>query len=107
QVNVIIKPTIVTHRFFIQGAVRSPGVYNIEARPSLLELISIAGGLNTTYGATAFVIHKVPPRVETAAKDSSPAAEYELRKANINALLRGEFGDNLKIEPEDIVQIPP
>src|SRR5437867_12825764 len=44
QVSIIVRQ--VNRRFFIQGAVRTPGVYNIEGRPSMLELITIAGGLN-------------------------------------------------------------
>ena len=108
QVSATVKSTVVTHRYFIQGAVREPGVYKFESQPSLLELISVAGGLNPTYGATAFIIHKVPAlKVETApSEDSGTPIEYELKKANINTLLRGEFGENLKLDPDDIVQIP-
>src|SRR5205085_7512755 len=36
--------------FFIQGAVRRPGIYQIEGHPSLLKLISVAGGLTDSYG---------------------------------------------------------
>src|SRR5207245_10533337 len=95
----------------IQGAVRTPGVYNIEGRPSLLELITIAGGLNPSYGATAFIIRGVRTRPDEVAtlpgSDSEPRPDYELRKANINALLRGDFAENIAIDPGDIVHIPP
>ncbi len=104
QVSVLVKK--INRQFFIQGAVRSPGVYNIEGRPSLLELITIAGGLNSTHGATAFIIRNLHSRdAEAVATEAQP--EYELQKANINALLRGEFGQNAAIEPGDIVHIPP
>ena len=109
QVSILVKQ--VNRQFFIQGAVHTPGVYNIEGRPSLLELITIAGGLNPSYGATAFIIRSIrqPPREvqTTAVSDSEPRADYELRKANINALLRGDFAENVAIEPGDIVHIPP
>src|SRR6266571_9023738 len=84
QVSVIVKQ--INRRFFIQGAVRSPGVYNIEGRPSLLELITISGGLNPTYGATAFILHKIRPNdpARTGSQsDSEIQPEYELRKASI------------------------
>ena len=99
QVSVIVRQ--VNRRYFIQGAVRSAGVYNIEGRPTLLELISIAGGLNPPYGATAFIMHKIQP----GEKDAE--AVYDLKKANLNALLRGDFAENVRIEPGDIVQILP
>ena len=98
QVSVIVRQ--VNRRYFIQGAVRSAGVYNIEGRPTLLELISIAGGLNPAYGSTAFIMHKAQP----AQKDAE--AVYDLKQANLNALLRGDFAENVRIEPGDIVQIP-
>src|SRR5262249_16627850 len=112
QVSIIIKQ--VSRRFFIQGAVRSPGVFNIEGSPSLLELITISGGLNPTYGGSAYIMHRLRPR-DAESSPATPAAsgvdgsasetqpEYQLRKADINALLRGEFAENPKIEPGDIV----
>src|SRR5206468_7594857 len=86
QVSVIVKQ--IDRRFFIQGAVHSPGVYTIEGRPSLLELITIAGGLSPTYGTTAFILHSVRPRDSEAAagpvpgpgaaSDSEAPPQYEL-----------------------------
>src|SRR5437667_8055046 len=101
QVSIIVKQ--VNRQFFIQGAVRNPGVYNIEGRPSLLELITIAGGLNPSYGATAFIIRGVrtgPDEVATVpGSDSEPRPDYELRKANIHALRGGDFAENIRIAP--------
>jgi polysaccharide export outer membrane protein len=109
QVSIIVKQ--VSRQFFIQGAVRSPGVYNIEGRPSLLQLITIAGGLNSSYGATAFIIRGIRQSSgevqAVAVSEPEPRPDYELRKANINALLRGDFAENVSIEPGDIVHIPP
>ena len=99
QVSVILRH--VNRRYFVQGAVRLPGVYNIEGRPTLLELLTIAGGLDATHGATAFIIHKTQPGPNDA------EAVYDMKKANLNALLRGDFTENNKVEPGDIIQIPP
>lgn len=110
--------------FFIQGSVRSPGVYQIEGRPSVLELITLASGLSDSHGANAYIIRRIKapnPKepssqsvsTSTSATDSAgegPAAEpakYELRSANINALLRGRFDQDMFLEPGDIVNIPP
>ena len=99
QVSVILRH--VNRRYFVQGAVRSPGIYNIEGRPTLLELLSIAGGLDPTHGSTAFIIHKT----QASQNDAEPV--YDMKKANLNALLRGDFSENTKVEPGDILQIPP
>jgi len=99
QVSVILRH--VNRRYFVQGAVRLPGVYNIEGRPTLLELLSIAGGLDPTHGSTAFIIHK------TQASQNDAEAVYDMKKADLYRLLRGEFSENVRIEPGDILQIPP
>lgn len=110
--------------FFIQGAVRSPGVYQIEGKPSLLELITLASGLAENHGSTAFIIHKLKHAAPTTAEpnndptatatnvvDNGTQAEeaprYELRSVNITGLLKGRFDQDTFIEPGDIVNIPP
>jgi polysaccharide export outer membrane protein len=57
RVTVTIEQ-INSHTFFIQGAVNRPGAYQIEGRPSLLTLITVAGGLAESHGSTAFIIRE-------------------------------------------------
>jgi polysaccharide biosynthesis/export protein len=118
--------------FFIQGAVNSPGVYQIEGRASLLKLIILAGGLSQNHGSTAFIIRELkqgaagvePAKTseadssqaqpaDTGAKngDSQSASDagmekYELIKVNISGLLKGNFDQNTTVEPGDIVNVP-
>ena len=103
--------------FFIQGAVRRPGMYQIEGHPSLLKLITVAGGLSDNYGSTAFVMREklqdenqtiVSTSQETNddANDFEGGDKYDLQRANINNLLRGNLDQNIIIEPGDIVHIP-
>jgi polysaccharide biosynthesis/export protein len=47
-----------SHTFFIQGAVNRPGAYQMEGRPSLLTLVTVAGGLAENHGSTAFIIRE-------------------------------------------------
>jgi protein involved in polysaccharide export with SLBB domain len=47
-----------SHTFFIQGAVNRPGAYQLEGHPSLLTLVTVAGGLTENHGSTAFVIRE-------------------------------------------------
>ncbi len=139
-VSVTVKQSN-SRAFFIQGAVRRPGIYQIEGRPSLLKLITISGGLADNYGSTAFIMREkkhsqeavdnqqssAEKQSETFETTNSPApeksastqnvetqnnneagksAEYELIKANINNLLRGNLEQNIVIESGDIVHIP-
>ena len=138
--------------YFIEGAVHSPGMYIVQGKPSLMKLITIAGGLADNHGSTAFIIREIShdePDPSAAANSPAPApviasagapvmasagaqatgdggasaakpaqnaadadpetqrAKYELIKANINGLFRGEFSQDRPIEPGDIINIPP
>ena len=133
QVAVTVKQ-INSRSYFIQGAVRRPGMYQIEGRPSLIKLITVAGGLTDDFGSTAFIIREIkssgtiatasvrsedeesevkiadPPAAadkETPPSNIEDTAQYELVKSNINSLLKGNFDQNVQIEPGDIVHIPP
>jgi polysaccharide export outer membrane protein len=126
RVRVVVKQYN-SRSFFIQGAVRSPGVYQIEGRASLLTLVILAGGLSETHGSTAFIIRKLKPGTEAieqtprsdadaveVRQDARAAEEqngtdgekYELIKANISWLLKGNFDQNIIIEPGDFVNVP-
>ena len=110
--------------FFIQGSVRSPGVFQIEGRPTMLELLTLAGGLTETHGANAYIIRRIRTPIQ---KDSDPGVakpvgvtdpnvepeagpeetpKYELKSANINGLLKGRFDQDVLLEPGDIINIP-
>lgn len=135
QVSVAVLQ-INSRTYFVQGAVRRPGLYQIEGQPSLLKLLTIAGGLSENYGSTGFIIREIktapagslseagatPPAAregDAAAEKTVPAGEasappgdaeaktqYELLKVNINGLLRGNFDQDVAILPGDIVHIP-
>jgi len=122
-----------TDSYFVQGAVRSPGVYLIRSQPSLFWLISLAGGLAENHGSIAIILRPTKQRVaeEEDSKEASPAElraetqdndppateaakqdpaagrdEYEMIKINLTNIYQGRFEQNLKIEPGDIVHIP-
>lgn len=116
QVSVVVTQYN-SRSFFIQGAVRSPGVYQMEGKPTLLKLITVAGGLQDTHGSTAFIIRemkdKKPEAAPTDASGKAAAsaeavegANYEMIQANIGGLLKGNFAQNVVIEPGDIINIP-
>jgi polysaccharide export outer membrane protein len=133
RVTVTVKQ-INSHIFFIHGAVNRPGVYQIEGRPSLLTLITLAGGLTENHGSSAFIIREayrpemaVPDKGDPrGALDSQPESDaadspsqtggrnqeagerdkYEFVKVNINGLFRGEFDKNMHLDPRSVVHIP-
>src|SRR5262245_64051539 len=77
RVTVTVKQ-LNSHTFFIQGAINRPGAYQIEGRPSLLTLITVAGGLTENHGSTAFIIREPnrPDRKSTRLNSSHLGISY-------------------------------
>ena len=127
QVSVTITQ-FYSQTYFIQGAVGRPGVYQVEGKPNMLELLTIAGGLAQNSGSTAFIIRKIKYDSENKAASAVPASassaagngtspqkpstddeelpEYELITTNISGLLKGNFDQNIVIKPGDIINVP-
>jgi polysaccharide export outer membrane protein len=111
--------------YYIQGAVRAPGVYVVAGRPTLMKLLTIAGGLADNHGSTAFIIREIKNRqsIGSPASFDAPSGtdpdaaqpltdradnrpKYDLMKTNINGLFRGDFSQDLPVQPGDIINIP-
>jgi polysaccharide export outer membrane protein len=108
--------------FLIQGAVRRPGPFQIEGRPSLMRLINYAGGILENHGSRAFVFREIKALANAEGTQSNPASapgatqgasdvgettKYIMLTSNINALYKGRFDEDILLEPGDIVNIPP
>lgn len=127
KVTVIVREST-SSSFYMLGAVRKPGVYQVQGRPSMLRLLTLSGGLAENHGTTAFVIRELKPGPQASAGQSTQnisapgidgenssaqqangtdGARYELITVNVNGLLRGRFEQNMMLEPGDIVNIPP
>jgi polysaccharide export outer membrane protein len=133
--NVIISiKTFNSRAFYILGAVKRPGVYQIEGRPSLVKLLTVAGGLADNHGSTAIILHEVkknatgageqrPPQPAAAtapqatpqpadtASTGEDEPDYVVRTVNINGIFKGLGLDINKnpeayLDPGDTVNIP-
>ncbi|HMB27134.1 MAG TPA: polysaccharide biosynthesis/export family protein [Blastocatellia bacterium] len=79
--------------FFIQGAVRNPGVYVVSGKPSLFRLLSIAGGLQENHGFIAYVFREVPAKPEKLETGVSQNGANNKAKAIINDAKGNAKGD--------------
>jgi len=124
---IVLVKQFYSRSFFILGAVKKPGVYQIEGRPQLLRLITLAGGPADSHGSVAYIIRemkKTPTSdpgtakpvsnsdqtLATANNDGAAAEEpeYDIKMVNINGMFKGLGlgGRDSYLEPGDIVNIP-
>ncbi len=128
---VVLVKQFYSRSFFILGAVRKPGVYQIEGKPSLVKLLTIAGGPAENHGSTALIMRETKKKqaagegdarvrqVSAAAQNPTPQPadlnteaadepEYEMQTVNINGLFKGlPGGPQIRLEPGDIVNVFP
>ncbi|MBI3652535.1 MAG: polysaccharide biosynthesis/export family protein [Acidobacteria bacterium] len=129
QVHVTVVQ-VNSRAFFIQGAVKHPGVYQIEGRTSLLKLINVAGGLADNSGSTAYILREnksltqenepssaatstpQPQAVATTNQSVAPPPEsatdpeYALLTVSLSRFRRGQVPPNIALQPGDVVTIP-
>jgi len=90
------------------GAVKNPGVHQLQGRKTLIEILSLAGGLNTDAGHTIKITRRlewgrVPLR--TAADD--PTAQFSVAQVSVKAIMEAKNPEeNIIVRPYDVISVP-
>ena len=105
QIHVIIKEYHSLH-FFISGAVKKPGKYEMQAATTIMDLIAKAEGVTQESGTIAYIM-----RVGNGAGGSSSGLDgtetVEPLKVNLIKLLdKGDMSYNVGLASGDSVYIP-
>jgi polysaccharide biosynthesis/export protein len=89
----------------VMGAVNKPGVYQLEGPKSLLEVLSLAGGLSNDAGSTVRVLRADKDADQNASKGTTPA-ERTIIEFNLESIVEGRNPTgNILIQPNDVVSI--
>ncbi|MBU1344818.1 MAG: polysaccharide export protein [Proteobacteria bacterium] len=111
QINIQVKEYH-SISFFISGAVKEPGKYEMTSSTDFLELIAKAGGVLTERGSIAYVLrenHDIDLTNPDSAKESVKEAikDRETLKIDLTRLLdEGDMTHNIELIPGDIIYIP-
>lgn len=90
-----------SHSASVLGAVKSPGVYQIQGQKRLLEVLSMAGGIDPEAGSVIRVSRPGP-----AAPPFVPSSDFSLAELSLESLLEGKNPElNLFIQPQDVVTV--
>jgi polysaccharide export outer membrane protein len=92
---------LATQPVSVIGAVNTPGVYRVRGRRTLLEILSLAGGLRADAGSTITVTHQ-----GGAPAPLSPAGQYSVAEVSSKALMgSGGVQENPFIYPNDVISV--
>jgi polysaccharide biosynthesis/export protein len=92
----------------VLGAVNTPGVIQLQGRKTLVEMLSMAGGLRPDAGAEVQVTRRLEfGRLPVAGESADPSNEYSIARINLATLLKGSNpADNIIVFPQDIISVP-
>ena len=96
-------------RISLMGAVQKPGVYDVPGQKTVLDVLTMAGGLRDDAGKLLFLI-RPPTREGDNPKGAKRAEERqpEMFTANIEELLiKGDLRFNFLLSHGDVINIPP
>jgi polysaccharide export outer membrane protein len=90
------------------GAVNTSGVHQLEGRKTLIEMLSLAGGVSVDAGPTVRIARRLdwgPIPLPNAAAD--PTGGFSIADIDLKSLLDGRSPDkNIVIRPHDVISIP-
>jgi polysaccharide biosynthesis/export protein len=92
----------------VVGAVTTPGVFQLHGRKTLLEMISMAGGLRTDAGYKGKITRlqaSGPIPLPSASPDAT--GKFSIAEVNLKAILEAiNPQENILVQPHDVISIP-
>jgi polysaccharide export outer membrane protein len=92
----------------VLGAVNKPGVHQIENTKTLVEMLSLAGGLREDAGHTIKITRRAesgPIPLAGAQADSS--GRFSVAEVNVREVIEARRPeDNIAIRPQDVISVP-
>jgi len=106
EVNISIKEYH-SIQYFISGAVKSPGLYEMASQATLMELIAKAGGVLPERGNIAYILRASAKQIADGDNAETLLAHKEPTKVSLKSLLdEGDMRHNLSLNSGDVVYIP-
>jgi len=106
EVNIAMKEYH-SLQYYISGAVKAPGLYEMTSEPTLLELIAKAGGVLPERGNVAYIQRKSKGQAAKKMDIKKQANFNGAIKVDLNRLLnQGDMSQNKSLTSGDVVHIP-
>ena len=92
----------------VVGEVNNPGVHQISGEKRLLDVLSLSGGLKPDAGSRLILTRE--PRygpIDAADVKIDPVTKYSTASFRVDSLMSSRNpGDNILVEPNDVISIP-
>ena len=90
------------------GAVKTPGVQQVQGRKTLVEMLSLAGGLDTTAGPTLKITRRREwGQIPLAGAADDPTGQFSLAEVRLKSILDAKDPEkNILVKPYDVISVP-
>jgi polysaccharide biosynthesis/export protein len=92
----------------VLGAVNNPGVLQLQGRKTLMEMLSLGGGLRQDAGGEVVITRRLGyGRVPVSNESVDPSGRFSTARIDAAGLVKGTNpGDNIVILPQDVISVP-
>jgi polysaccharide export outer membrane protein len=93
----------------VVGAVKMPGVYQVEGRKTVMEMLSLAGGpLETAAGTTLMISRRLETgRIPLKNARDDETGQFSVATLNLKSLLDARSpADNIQVQAHDVITVP-
>jgi polysaccharide biosynthesis/export protein len=92
----------------VVGSVKSPGVHQLEGTKTLLEVLSLAGGLSEDAGRTVKVTRRPEwGTIPLATAHADETKQFSVAEVDLRELIEAKNpANNIAIRPNDVVSVP-
>ncbi len=109
QVSVFIREYR-NQRMSVIGAVEKPGTYDVAGQKTILDLLSMAGGLKEDSGHLLFLVRRPKPAEETQRGEKDKNSDAKMPKTFVidleELLFKNDLSLNLTLMHGDVINVP-
>jgi len=92
----------------VLGAVKSPGVHQLQGRKTFIEVLSLAGGLNEDAGPVIKLTRRIEwGRIPLPGAADDPSGHFSVAEVHLKDVLGATNPEqNIIIQPDDVITVP-
>jgi len=90
------------------GSVKNPGIHQVQGRKSLVEMLSLAGGLDPNAGPNVRITRRLENgRIPLRNAADDPTGQFNVAEVSLKSVLEAKRPEeNIEIKPYDVVSVP-
>lgn len=92
----------------VVGSVKSPGIVQLQGHKTLIEVLSLAGGLTEDAGHTIKITRQLEQgRIPLPGATDDSTGKYSVAEVSIKGIMEAvDPAANIEIKPEDVITVP-